>query len=49
MANIFKSKIDDYEKTDLDNANQLEMKVSEIIARDIKNEEFDYNSSFKLS
>ena len=41
MASIFKSKISDYEESDLDSAVQLEMKVSDILVKDIRVEEHD--------
>lgn len=42
MASIFKSKIANYEESDLDSAIQLEVKVTDIIVRDIKTEDIDY-------
>jgi len=41
MAAEFKKEIEGYEESDLDSAIQLEMKVSEILVRDIKQEEID--------
>ena len=41
MAVIFKKVIEDFEVTDLDSANQLEIKVTGILIRDIKTEEED--------
>lgn len=41
MADIFKRSIEDYEESDLDGASYMESKVSEIIIKEIKNEELD--------
>ncbi|CDW83833.1 UNKNOWN [Stylonychia lemnae] len=41
MAEIFKSKIEDYELQDLDSALQMDIKVAEMVIRDIRSEEFD--------
>ena len=41
MATIFKSKIENFEVTDLDSANELDIKVTDIMIRDLKNEEYD--------
>jgi hypothetical protein len=46
MAIIFKSKIEDYEEGDLDSAVKLETMVTEILIRDMKNEEIDFNKDF---
>ncbi len=42
MASVFRSKISGYEESDLDSAVQLEVKVSDIVVRDIKAEDLDF-------
>lgn len=46
MATVFKSHITDFEEQDLDSAIQLEVKVSDIVIRDIKCEEHDILLSY---
>ena len=41
MASVFKTKIDGFEETELGNAVDLDLKMSGIICRDIKQEELD--------
>jgi hypothetical protein len=41
MAAEFKKHIEDYEESDLDSAVQLDIKISEILVRDIRQEDDD--------
>ena len=41
MASVFKGIIEDFEESELDSATQLDLKVTEILVRDIKTEEQD--------
>ncbi len=41
MATVFKSKIEDFEEQELDSAVQLDIKMSDILVRDIKQEDDD--------
>jgi hypothetical protein len=48
MATVFKSKIENYEESNLDSPIQLETKVSDMIIRDWKTDEFDFIDSKKI-
>ena len=45
MAAEFKKHIEDFEEYDLDSAAELEVKMSEILVRDIRQEDDDINMS----
>ena len=42
MASIFRSKIEGFEEQELEAAVELDLKVADILIRDIKNEEHDF-------
>jgi hypothetical protein len=41
MAAVFKTKIENYEEQELESAIQMDIKVTEILVRDIKSDEHD--------